>query len=44
MGHSREHLIHLLTEAAEVEHNILCSYLYTAFSIKRGVEEGLTEL
>jgi len=44
MRHSREHLIHLLTEAAEVEHNILCSYLYAAFSIKRGVEEGLTEL
>jgi hypothetical protein len=44
MRHSREHLIHLLTEAAEVEHNILCSYLYAAFSIKRGVEEGLTQL
>jgi hypothetical protein len=38
----REQLIHLLTEAAEIEHNLLCSYLYAAFSLKRGVEEGLT--
>lgn len=38
----REQLIHVLTEAAEIEHNLLCSYLYAAFSMKRGVEEGLT--
>jgi len=38
---SREQLIHLLTEAAEVEHNLLCSYLYAAFSLKRAGEEGL---
>ena len=38
----REQLIHVLTEAAEIEHNLLCSYLYAAFSLKRGVEEGLT--
>lgn len=38
----REQLIHVLTEAAEIEHNLLCSYLYAAFSVKRGVEEGLT--
>jgi hypothetical protein len=37
----REQLIHVLTEAAEIEHNLLCSYLYAAFSLKRGVEEGL---
>ena len=42
MPNSREHLIHLLTEAAEVEHNILCSYLYAVFSLKVGVEEGFT--
>ena len=41
--HTREQLIHLLTEAAELEHNILCSYLYAAFSVKSGVEEGLSE-
>jgi hypothetical protein len=40
---TREQLIHLLTEAAELEHNILCSYLYAAFSLKSGVEEGLSE-
>jgi hypothetical protein len=40
---TREHLIHLLTEAAELEHNILCSYLYAAFSLKSGIEEGLFE-
>jgi hypothetical protein len=42
--HTREQLIHLLTEAAELEHNILCSYLYAAFSLKSGVEEGLSQL
>ena len=40
---SREQLIHLLTEAAELEHNILCSYLYAAFSLKSGIEEGLSQ-
>jgi hypothetical protein len=40
---TREQLIHLLTEAAELEHNILCSYLYAAFSLKNGVDEGLSE-
>ena len=42
-SHTREQVIHLLTEAAELEHNILCSYLYAAFSLKRGMEEGLSE-
>jgi hypothetical protein len=39
---SREHLLHLLAEAAEIEHNLLCSYLYAAFSLKREAEEDLT--
>jgi hypothetical protein len=39
---SREHLLHVLAEAAELEHNLLCSYLYAAFSLKRGEDEGLT--
>jgi hypothetical protein len=39
----REQLIHLLTEAAELEHNLLCSYLYAAFSLKRPGEPGLSE-
>jgi hypothetical protein len=33
---SREQLVHLLTEAAEFEHNLLCCYLYAAFSLKPG--------
>jgi len=31
----------VLAEAAELEHNLLCSYLYAAFSLKRGDDEGL---
>lgn len=38
----RERLIHALTEAAEIEHNLLCCYLYAAFSLKAG-DEGLSE-
>jgi CDGSH-type Zn-finger protein/uncharacterized Fe-S cluster protein YjdI len=40
---SREALIHQLYEAAELEHNLMCTYLYAAFSLKSGVEEGLSE-
>ena len=40
---SREHLLHLLYEAAELEHNLMCTYLYAAFSMKRGVEDGLSK-
>jgi CDGSH-type Zn-finger protein/uncharacterized Fe-S cluster protein YjdI len=39
---SRERLLHALYEAAELEHNLMCTYLYAAFSLKSGVEEGLT--
>jgi CDGSH-type Zn-finger protein/uncharacterized Fe-S cluster protein YjdI len=39
---SREALIHQLYEAAELEHNLMCTYLYAAFSLKQGVDEGLT--
>ncbi len=37
----REQLFHLLAEAAEIEHTLMCSYLYAAFSLKRGTAEGL---
>lgn len=40
--HSREYVLHLLAEAAELEHNILCSYLYAAFSLKQRQDEGVT--
>ena len=38
----REELIFLLTEAAEFEHTVMCSYLYAQWSLKRNVEEGVT--
>jgi CDGSH-type Zn-finger protein/uncharacterized Fe-S cluster protein YjdI len=40
---SREKLMHALYEAAELEHNLMCTYLYAAFSLKDGVDEGLGE-
>jgi CDGSH-type Zn-finger protein/uncharacterized Fe-S cluster protein YjdI len=39
---SREALVHALYEAAELEHNLMCTYLYAAFSLKSGTEEGLS--
>jgi CDGSH-type Zn-finger protein/uncharacterized Fe-S cluster protein YjdI len=32
---SREQLLYWLHEAAEIEHNLMCCYLYAAFSLKR---------
>ena len=34
-------MLHRLYEAAELEHNLMCTYLYAAFSLKSGEEEGL---
>src|ERR1700674_5458630 len=39
---SREDALSLLAEAAAIEHNLMCCYLYAAFSLKRSVEEDLT--
>jgi len=39
---SRESLVHMLYEAAELEHNLMCTYLYAAFSLKSGTQEGLS--
>jgi len=39
----RELLVHALYEAAEVEHNLMCTYLYAAFSLRMGTGEGLGE-
>lgn len=41
---TREELIYLLTKAAELEHLLVCQYLFAAFSIKRFEHEGLTPL
>jgi CDGSH-type Zn-finger protein/uncharacterized Fe-S cluster protein YjdI len=39
---TREELLSRLCEAAEIEHNLMCVYLYAAFSLKDGQTEGLT--
>ena len=41
---AREHLLHSLYEAAELEHDLMCTYLYAAFSLKSGEAEGLTAI
>ena len=38
----REQLIYLLTEAAEIEHGLMCTYLYAGWSLKRSTEENIT--
>jgi CDGSH-type Zn-finger protein/truncated hemoglobin YjbI len=38
----REALIYMLCEAAELEHGIMCQYLYAAFSLKNNEGEDLT--
>jgi CDGSH-type Zn-finger protein/uncharacterized Fe-S cluster protein YjdI len=37
----REFLINWLYEASELEHNLMCTYLYAAFSLKDGEGDGL---
>lgn len=39
---NRAQLIYLLTEAAELEHEILCCYLFASFSMKADTSEGVT--
>jgi len=39
---TREELIYLLAEAAAIEHNVMCVYLYGIWSLKRGEGDGLT--
>jgi CDGSH-type Zn-finger protein len=38
----REALIYMLCEAAELEHGIMCQYLFAAFSMKQAESEGLS--
>ena len=38
----REQLFHLLAEASEIEHTLMCSYLYAAFSLKGPAVEELS--
>src|SRR5215475_6761593 len=39
---NREHLWDLLIEASQLEHLIMCQYLYASFSLKTDPDEGLT--
>src|SRR5215831_8427769 len=39
----REALYYMLCIAAELEHGIMCQYLYAAFSLKQSTDEGLTD-
>lgn len=38
----REELFYLLSEAAEFEHSVMCTYLYALWSLKRDTSEGVT--
>ena len=38
----REALIYMICEAAEMEHALLCEYLFAAFTLKEREDEGLT--
>jgi len=39
---TRVQLFSTLAEAAEIEHNFMCLYLYAMFGLKRTLDEGLT--
>ncbi|HYP13024.1 MAG TPA: ferritin-like protein [Bryobacteraceae bacterium] len=39
---SREQIFHLLAEAAEIEHTLMCSYLYAGFSLKSKLDPSLS--
>jgi CDGSH-type Zn-finger protein/uncharacterized Fe-S cluster protein YjdI len=40
---TREELVYILAEAAAIEHNLMCCYLYAAWSLKRGTADGISE-
>jgi hypothetical protein len=39
---SREELVWLLTQACELEHGLMCEYLFAQFTLKRSQQEGLS--
>ena len=39
---TREHLLNSLYEAAELEHDLMCTYLYAAFTLKIDGADGIT--
>jgi hypothetical protein len=40
---SRGELVFLLGQACEIEHGLMCEYLYAQFSLKRRLDEGVPE-
>lgn len=40
---SREQLLYLLTQGCELEHGLMCEYLFAMFTLKRSIDEGVTE-
>ena len=40
---TRQDLLYLLTQAAELEHSLCCQYLFAAFTLKEQGEEGVTD-
>ena len=40
---TREDLLYLLSQAAELEHSLACQYLFTAFSLKESTDEGISQ-
>jgi hypothetical protein len=39
----REALIYMICQAAELEHGLMCEYLFAAFSLKDSVDDGVSE-
>ena len=39
---TRDDLLSTLAEASELEHNLMCLYLYAAFSLKESPTEGVS--
>ena len=40
---TRDHLLSTLAEASELEHNLMCLYLYAVSSLKQSTAEGITQ-
>ena len=40
---TRDDLLSTLAEASELEHNLMCLYLYAAFSLKQSTAEGVSQ-
>lgn len=38
----RDELLYLLTEAAQFEHTVMCTYLYAQWGLKKDLDEGIT--